>query len=174
MEKILNAVGLKVDKAELLNSESLEGQELTISRQPMVKIGRVPAKKALGFDIKQPVYYADINWESLVAAAKKLKVEYREIPKFPAVERDLALVVNKGVKFEQVQEVTKKAKTGKLIAMQLFDVFESDKLGEGKKSMAVNYTFQDAEKTMTDQDIDGLIQKLVKVYEEELGAEIRK
>lgn len=134
----------------------------------------VPSKKATAFEIKQPVFYADINWDALITAAKKKKVEYKEIPKFPAVERDLALVVNKTVKFEQLQEVTKKAKTGKLIGMQLFDVFESHKLGEGKKSMAVNFTFQDTEKTMTDQDIDGLMKKLVKVYEEDLGAEIRK
>ena len=134
----------------------------------------VTNEKASAFDIKQPVYFADINWDLLVAAAKKKKVEYKEIPKFPAVERDLAIVVNKSVKFEQLQEVTINARPGKLTEMQLFDVFESDKLGEGKKSMAVNFTFQDTEKTMTDQDIDGLMQKLVKVYEAELGAEIRK
>ncbi|CAN5811190.1 phenylalanine--tRNA ligase subunit beta [soil metagenome] len=174
LEKIINALGLQVDKAEAFASDSLQGQELTIGRVPMVIIGMVPSKKTTAFEIKQPVFYADINWDALITAAKKKKIEYKEIPKFPAVERDLALVVNKTVKFEQLQEVTKKAKTGKLIDMQLFDVFESDKLGEGKKSMAVNFTFQDTEKTMTDQDIDGLMKKLVKVYEEDLGAEIRK
>ncbi|MES2645632.1 MAG: phenylalanine--tRNA ligase subunit beta [Bacteroidota bacterium] len=174
IEKILTAIGLQVDKAEALETESLQGQELTVSRQPIIKIGMVPAKKAASFDVKQPVYYADINWTALIAAAKKKKVEFKEISKFPVVERDLALVVNKSVKFEQIQEVTKRAKAGKLTGMQLFDVFESDKLGEDKKSMAVNFTFQDSEKTMTDQDIDGMMQKLVKVYEEELGAEIRK
>lgn len=174
IEKLLRSLGLQVEKAETIDNNDFKGQELVIARQSLIRIGLVANKKASAFDIKQPVYFADINWDLLVAAAKKKKVEYKEIPKFPAVERDLAIVVNKSVKFEQLQEVTINARPGKLTEMQLFDVFESDKLGEGKKSMAVNFTFQDTEKTMTDQDIDGLMQKLVKVYEAELGAEIRK
>lgn len=173
-EKILRSLGLPVDKTETPDSATLQGQEIFINHQPVIRLGQVPAKKLLAFDIKQPVFYADINWQALVAAARKKKIEYREIPKFPAVERDLALVVDKTVQFEQLQAVTRKAKAPKLTGMRLFDVFESDKLGAGKKSMAVNFIFQDAEKTMTDQEIDSMMQKLVKVYEGELGAEIRK
>lgn len=174
IEKLLRALGLQVEKAVNIEEDQLSGRQLTIARHPMIKMGMVSQKKLQAFDIKQPVYFADINWDSLVAAAKKKKVEYKEIPKFPAVERDLAIVVNKSVRFEEIEEVTNRVKTNKLAGMQLFDVFESDKLGEGKKSMAVNFIFQDSEKTMTDTDIEGLMQKLVKMYESELGAEIRK
>jgi phenylalanyl-tRNA synthetase beta chain len=174
IEKLLQAVGLSLEKAEVIDSADFHGHELVIARQPMIKVGLVANKKLGPFDIKQPVYFADIDWEALVTAAKKKNVEYKEIPKFPAVERDLSLIVNKSVKFEQLQDVTKKAKPSKLTGMQLFDVFESDKLGEGKKSMAINFTFQDTEKTMTDHDIEGLMTKLVDAYETDLGAEIRK
>jgi phenylalanyl-tRNA synthetase beta chain len=176
VEKILQSLGLQADKAETIEGEAwgVAGLQWFINHQPAILIGEVPAKKLQAFDIKQPVFYVDLDWQLLINAAKKKKIEYREIAKFPAVERDLALVVDKAINFEQIKEVSKKARAQKLTAMQLFDVFESDKLGAGKKSLAINFTFQDNEKTLTDQEIEGILQKLVKVFETELGAEIRK
>lgn len=126
------------------------------------------------FDIRQAVCYADIDWDKLIAAAKKTTLKFKEIPKFPAVQRDLALVVNKSVSYEQIEKITQLLRISKLTSLNLFDVFESEKLGAGKKSMAVSFIFQDEEKTMTDKDTDAIMAKITAAYEKELQAEIRK
>ena len=96
------------------------------------------------------------------------------MPKFPAVERDLALVLDKQITYGQIEKATANARISVLKSVNLFDIFESDKLGENKRSMAVSFTFQDEEKTMTDKEIDKLMSRLSETYEKELGAEIRK
>jgi phenylalanyl-tRNA synthetase beta chain len=173
VNSVLKALGLGNAKMAEYQHEDLYGLEVTIARQPMIKLGMVSAARLERFDIKQPVLFADLQWDLLVAQAKKQKTEFKEIPKFPAVQRDLALVVDKAVKYEALEDVAKKTKLSKMTGMQLFDVFESDKLGAGKKSMAVNFTFQDTEKTLTDGEIDKMVQQLVNQYETELGAVVR-
>jgi phenylalanyl-tRNA synthetase beta chain len=126
------------------------------------------------FDIKQTVLFADLDWEAISAIALTQKISYKELAKFPAVARDLALVVPKTVTYAQIDAAVQMVKLPKLTAMKLFDVFESDKLGADKKSMAVNFIFQDTEKTMTDGDVENMMNKLMKVFEKELAAEIRK
>lgn len=137
-------------------------------------IGAINKKIALQFDCKQPVFYADIYWDKITAASKKLKNEFREIPRFPSVQRDLSIVVDKSLTYDAVEKATRNARLNKLAAVNLFDVFESDKLGEGKKSMAISFTFLDEEKTLTDKETDAMMNKLIGVYENELKAEIRK
>jgi phenylalanyl-tRNA synthetase beta chain len=90
------------------------------------------------------------------------------------VQRDLALVVNRSVTFDSIENVVGKVKVPKLQEVQLFDIFESDKLGTDKKSMAVSFTFLDEEKTMTDKEIDSMMNKLIQSFESDLNAEIRK
>jgi phenylalanyl-tRNA synthetase beta chain len=102
------------------------------------------------------------------------KVTYHEVPKFPSVHRDLAMVVPKTLKYESIRSLIGRLKLNKLQAVGLFDVFESEKLGTGKKSMAVNFTFLDEEKTLTDKEIDTWMQKIMQSLEKEIGAEIRK
>ncbi len=126
------------------------------------------------FDIKQPVYFIDIFYADLLKHVEKQKIVYSEVAKFPAVQRDLAMVVGKSTQYDAIENVVKKAKLAKLKGIRLFDVFESDKLGKDKKSMAISFTFQDAEKTLTDKEIDGMINLLIGNFENELGAEIRK
>jgi phenylalanyl-tRNA synthetase beta chain len=137
-------------------------------------IGLVDGSKLSAFDIKQPVLFADFDWDKLMRLTKKASFAYREISKYPAVTRDLAIVVDKRLAYEQVEKATAAAKVGKLTSVNLFDVFESDKLGEGKKSMAISFTFMDEEKTLTDKEIDGMVGKIIASYEQELGAEVRK
>jgi phenylalanyl-tRNA synthetase beta chain len=127
-----------------------------------------------GFDIKQAVYFIDFNFSVLLKLVTNLKITYQEVPKFPAVQRDLAMVVASNVTFEKIEAVVNHIKLSKLQGMRLFDVFESEKLGKDKKSMAINFTFLDNEKTLTDKEIDGMVTKLVQGFEKELGAEIRK
>lgn len=125
------------------------------------------------FDIKVPVFYADINWDELLKIKNKA-LEYREISKFPAVTRDLSLVVDKNVSYNQIEGIALSRKIQELRSIQLFDVFESDKLGAGKKSMAVSFVFLDESKTLTDKEIDNFMQKIISSYEESVAAEIRK
>ena len=174
VEKLLQAMGLAAEKAEDLANTDLVGQRLIVAHQPMAQLGELASTKLAKFDIKQPVFFANLEWDALVSAAKKTTIQFQEISKFPGVERDLAIVVDKTLPYSQVEEATKKAKAGKLSTMRLFDVFESEKLGAGKKSLAINFTFQDESKTMTDPDIEAMMQKIIRVYETELGAEIRK
>ncbi len=137
-------------------------------------VQQVSNAKLKAFDIKQPVYFVDINYLTLLQQVTTKKIVYKEVSKFPSVQRDLALIVDSNTTFDMLETVTQKAKINKLTNMRLFDVFESDKLGEGKKSMAVNFTFLDEEKTLVDKEVDAMINKLINSFEIELGAEIRK
>ena len=131
-------------------------------------------KKRQQFDIKQGVVFVDIDVASLVTAAEKQKIVYKEVSKFPAVQRDLALVVDRAVTYAAIELAVGTVKLPKLKGIRLFDVFESDKLGVNKKSMALSFTFVDEEKTMTDTETDSMVSKLIGAFEKELGAEIRK
>ncbi len=126
------------------------------------------------FSIKQPVFFADLNWEKLSALAKKVKIEFLEISKYPEVKRDISMIVNKNISYENVERLTKSLNISKLVNIKLFDIFENEKLGEGKRSLAISFTFSDKEKTLTDKEIDVMINKIIVSYEKELGAEIRK
>jgi phenylalanyl-tRNA synthetase beta chain len=127
-----------------------------------------------GFDIKQPVYFIDFYYAPLINLIEKQKIVYREVAKFPAVQRDIALVVEKAIPFAEIEKVIRKLNLSKLQEIKLFDVFESDKLGEGKKSLAINFTFLDEEKTLVDKETDSMMQKIMQACENELSAVIRK
>ncbi len=139
----------------------------------VAQIGAVSDKLLKQFDIKQPVYFADINMDVVIRLNEKA-IQYKEISKFPAVKRDLALVVDKKVSYSQIQDVALTSSINQLKTIDLFDVYENDKLGNNKKSMAVSFTFLDEHKTMTDQEIDGFMKKLVSGFEKNIQAEIRK
>ena len=134
----------------------------------------VSAQRLGNFDIKQPVYFITFNYAVLLNLVAKQKITYKEVAKFPAVQRDIAMVVDKQVTFGELEKVIKKLNIGKLQEIKLFDVFESDKIGADKKSLAVNFTFIDEEKTLTDKEIDGMMQKIMQACEKDLNAAIRK
>ena len=175
LEKIINVLGLKVetytasDNAGLLNA-----LHAVIKNEKVAEIGLVNHAKLERFDIKQPVFYADLNLDRLLKLNKKINIRYKEVSKYPAVNRDLAIIVNKTLPFEAVEKATTAARINKLTSLSLFDIFESEKIGAGKKSMAISFTFLDEEKTLTDKEIDGMMNKIIGTYEKELGAEIRK
>jgi phenylalanyl-tRNA synthetase beta chain len=148
--------------------------ELYHGKQLLGTVEEVSTKKLRAFDLRQPVYFIDFQLAALLKAAGKHKIVYKEVSKFPAVHRDLAMVVGAATSYEAMETVVHKLKLPRLQDMQLFDVFESDKLGEGKKSVAISFTFMDEEKTLTDKEVDAMIVKLVQGFEKELGAEIRK
>lgn len=137
-------------------------------------VTEVDRKKASAFDIKQTVVFVDLNYQSVVKSVNKQKIVYKEVNKFPVMQRDLAMVLNRTTTYGAIEDVVQKLKLPRLKDMRLFDVFESDKLGVGKKSMAISFTFVDEEKTLTDKEADAMVSKLVQALEKELGAEIRK
>jgi phenylalanyl-tRNA synthetase beta chain len=161
-----------------INFAKNEAQGLSIdifnAKQLLGNLKEVSKKQLANFDIKQTVYFIDIDFAALLKAVEKQKIVYKEVAKFPAVQRDLAFVVDSATTYEMLDNIVKKTKLPALKNVRLFDVFESDKLGANKKSMAVSFTFLDEEKTLTDKEIDGMTNKLIQNFEKELNAEIRK
>ncbi|MGI8636921.1 MAG: phenylalanine--tRNA ligase subunit beta [Segetibacter sp.] len=167
-------ISKKVTFAETL----VHGFSLALSgsanNQKLLTLGEVGTDKLKAFDIKQPVFFIDIDWALLLQFAADETITYKEVAKFPAVQRDLAIVVDRKVTFGAVESAVEKVKVAKLQSLHLFDIFESEKLGDQKKSMAVSFTFLDEEKTLTDKEIDGMMSRLIQSFETELSAEIRK
>ena len=145
-----------------------------INEELIVEIKGVSKNKLEQFSIKQPVFYADIYWEKLITAAKKIKLEFSEISKYPEVHRDISMIVHKSISYENVERLTKDLNISKLVNIKLFDIFESEKLGTDKKSLAISFTFSDKEKTLTDKEIDAMMNKIIVSYEKDLNAAIRK
>ena len=125
------------------------------------------------FDIDTPVYYAELNWTAVMKVIRKQKVEFTEIPKFPSVSRDLALLIDKSVEFQQIEDIARQTEKKFLKKVELFDVYEGDKLPAGKKSYAVNFILQDPEKTMGDKQIEAIMAKLIQNLKKQLNAELR-
>lgn len=174
-EKIIHVLGLQIDGYNISENDNLENcLQASIKKETIAEIGIVSKTKAAQFDIKQPVLYADLNWDRLLALNKKINLQYREVSKYPLVNRDLAIIVNKALPFDAVEKATKAAGISKLQSIGLFDIFESEKIGAGKKSMAISFTFLDEEKTMTDKEIDSMMSRIISTYEKELGAEVRR
>ena len=174
-EKIIELLGLKIEEYSLEQHLQLNpAVSVKINNQSVGLIGVVNYATTEKFDIKQPVLFIDLDWERLMSLGKKNKIVFSGISRFPAVHRDVAIVVDKSLTYDQVEKATKQARINKLQSVHLFDIFESEKLGADKKSMAISFTFLDEEKTMTDKDIDGMMQKIIASYQKELNAEIRK
>ncbi|MEY2916827.1 MAG: hypothetical protein RIS73_541, partial [Bacteroidota bacterium] len=175
VEKVAILAGLPVNEFVVTVNEKLDNAvEVKIKNEAVAVIGEVNKKTADKLDCRQAVFFADINWDKLMQLNKNNTISFKEIPKFPAVQRDLSIVVDKNVAYQQIEKITFAAKLNKLKNVSLFDVFESEKLGANKKSMAVSFTFLDDEKTMTDTEIDAMMGKIIGAYEKELNAEIRK
>ncbi len=138
-----------------------------------VELGVVSHKLQKDFGIQNPVYYADLNWSALMKAIRKNKVEYTEISKYPAVSRDLALLIDKQVEFAQIEQIARQSERKLLKKVELFDVYEGKNLPEGKKSYAVNFILQDEQKTMGDKQIDAIMQKIIQNLKKQLNAELR-
>ncbi len=139
----------------------------------LAEMGIVSNKLTKAFDIDSPVYFADIRWNQILRIIKNQNVTYTEISKFPAVSRDLALLLDSNVPFGEVERIAYQTEKKLLKAVKLFDVYEGKNLPEGKKSYAVNFILQDSEKTMGDKQIDAIMQKLINNLTKELGAELR-
>ena len=139
----------------------------------LIEMGVISKKLQKKFDIDTPVYYAELNWTALMKVVRKQKVEFTEIAKYPAVSRDLALLIDQNIEFAQIEEVARQTEKKLLKKVELFDVYEGKNLPEGKKSYAVNFILQDAEKTMGDKQIEAIMNKLIANLKQKLNAELR-
>ena len=172
---ILNMMGVKSDGLEIFTHKRLSpALQIRINGSVMVQLGEVQNAVLTMFDIRQPVLFADINWNEIVLLAKHNDLKLDEISRFPVVYRDLAMIVPRKTKYEEVEKAVQKLRVNYLQGVKLFDVFESDKLGEDKKSMAINLTFLNKEKTLTDREIDEMMNTIMMALEKDLNAEIRK
>jgi phenylalanyl-tRNA synthetase beta chain len=146
-------------------------------RGPMAlaTFGQLSHRIQKGMDLRNPVFYADIEWETLEQTLKKHKIEFEELNKFPTVRRDLALVVDNSVKFGEIAAIAKKTAKKVLREITLFDVYvNEDQLGAGKKSCAVSFTFEDPTKTFQDKEVDAIMEQLIKAFESQIKAFIRR
>jgi len=177
VENILRRIGLKPGMTVRKKSENdIFSSGLTIENRggkKLVEMGIITKKLQKQFGLDNPVYYAEMNWTALMKVTKKNEVLYTEISKFPAVSRDLALLVDNSVEFAQIEQIARQTEKKLLKKVELFDVYEGDKLPAGKKSYAVNFILQDEEKTMGDKQIDAIMQKLIANIKKQLNAELR-
>ena len=143
------------------------------SGKVLCEMGTVSHKLLKKMDIDQDVFYADINWNNLMRAIKKNETLYHDISKFPSVSRDLALLIDNSVEFEQIELIARQTEKKLLKSVELFDVYEGKNLPEGKKSYAVNFILQDETKTLNDKQIEAIMTKLINNLKQKLGAELR-
>jgi phenylalanyl-tRNA synthetase beta chain len=150
------------------------GLQYELNNKQLVKFGSVANESLKKADVDKEVFYADFNFDMILKAARKNKIVYKEISKYPAVRRDLSMLIDKNITFGQLKQIAQKTERKLLQEVNVFDVYEGDKLPAGKKSYALSFILQDDEKTLTDKAIDSTMQKLIYNLQKEAGAEIRK
>lgn len=177
VERLLKRFGIDI---YALQSESLDSDlyaDAIVYKQgpkEVLRMGVVSPIVRKKFDIKQEVYFAEIDFDQLVKMTKKAKVQFKELSKFPEVKRDLALLVNKSVTFSELRAISFATEKKLLKSVSLFDVYEGDKLPEGKKSYALSFILEDKNQTLTDKQIERTMANLQTQLEQKAGAEVRK
>ena len=177
MENILIRVGLNQNNIEVKNlTNDIFSTALQIDTKAgknLVVFGCVNKGVLNNFDIDTEVFFADINWTTLIKAVRNYKITYCDIPKFPEVRRDLALLIDKNVTFVEIEKIAYETEKKLLKKVNLFDVYEGKNLPAGKKSYAVSFVLQDTEKTLKDAQIDAIMQRLIKNLTDKIGASLR-
>lgn len=167
---------LKIENLQVVETNSKHlayGVDFLKGQKVLVSLGAVSAAAMQKADVDGQVYYADFDWDLVLKAIRKNTIKYKEVSKYPAVRRDLSLLVNEAVTFEQLKDIAVKTERKLLKEVNIFDVYKGDKLPEGKKSYALSFVLQDEEKTLNDKQIDSIIQKLIINFERETGAVVR-
>ncbi len=170
---ILTRLGFqKINEKPLESDVFAEGIAITVGNDIVVELGTIKKPILKYFDIKQEVFFADFNWD-LVLKLLSNKIKYQDIPKYPEVRRDLALLVDTTIAYSTVYSIAVQTEKSLLKSINLFDVYEGGNLPEGKKSYAVSFVIQDTTKTLTDTQIDKIMGKLQSNFEKQLGAQLR-
>ena len=172
--QLLNSVGLENWTEEALDDPRFkEGLRFISNGQVIADYGVVSPQLCTAFDIDQEVLYGDLRWSRLVESARGQEIVFQDIPKYPEVRRDFALLVEDGIPFREILEIARKTERKLLQDVRLFDVYTGDSLPDGKKSYAVSFYLQDPQKTLKDKQIEKTMERLQKAFESELGAELR-
>jgi phenylalanyl-tRNA synthetase beta chain len=173
--RILELVGINdISWTPISHYKLDEVLQVSLQEGPLVTAGMAKRNELNRFDIKQPVFFASFNWSLIEKHVAENTIRLKELSKQLPVYRDLAMVVPRWLQYEKVENTLKNLRLGKLKEIKLFDIFESERLGTGKKSLAINFTFLDEEKTLTDKEIDSMMNSLMRALEKDLNAEIRK
>ena len=171
---VLERLGLSRFKASPIKNDVFsEGVCLSLGKTTLVEFGIVNKKILKHFGITQEVIYADFNWDNVINMAKHNSIKFKDIPKYPEVRRDFALLLDDNVTFEAIDTIAKQTEKQLLKDVDLFDVYQGKNLPKGKKSYAVSFILQDEHNTLTDKQIDKIMNKLQANFEKELGAELR-
>tara|TARA_R110002050_G_scaffold41527_8_gene100603 strand:+ start:828 stop:1970 length:1143 start_codon:yes stop_codon:yes gene_type:complete len=171
---ILERVGISRFQESPITSDLFsEGLELSLSKMKLVSFGLVKKSILKHFDISQEIIFADFNWDTVLDIVKRNKILFKAIPKYPEVRRDFALLLDDNISFKDIYSIANKTEKQLLKNVSLFDVYQGKNLPQGKKSYAVSFTLQDEHKTLTDKQIDKIMNTLQSNFEKELGAELR-
>jgi len=175
-EMVLARLGINI--SSLRSGESSKGyfaESITYASNNrfVAEAGRVSKNYLARFDIGQDVFYSHIEWDNIMKMIRNNVISFNELPKYPTVRRDLAILIDKGVRFGQIREIAYKTEKNLLREVGLFDVYESDSLGTNKKSYAISFLLRDDLRTLTDKNIDKVMNNLIRAFENELGAKIR-
>jgi phenylalanyl-tRNA synthetase beta chain len=175
LTSIFERLGLNalISTKALKKSLLADGIQIYIQKNKIGEIGWTTSKMNKAFGVKQQVFVADLDWDMILSLGNRNKIKYSPLAKSFAARRDFSLLLDKSVTFGQIEEIGHKTDRKLLKAINLFDVYEGDKLPEGKKSYAVSFTFQDEEKTLKDQQIDKMMDKIYAQLNKELNAELR-
>ena len=150
------------------------GLKVMVEDQLAGTIGKLKSNICQQQDVKQEVFFADINWSVVLERSAFQQVRFSELSKYPAVQRDLSMIVEDGLAFEKIEQLSFAENKKLLRSVSLFDVYKGEKIETGKKSYAVSFTFLDEAKTLTDKDIDKVMNRLMDRFEKEIGAQIRR
>jgi phenylalanyl-tRNA synthetase beta chain len=157
------------------NAKNYFAESVTYSynNKLIAETGKISKSYLAKFDIGQDVYYCHMDWDLIMKIIKNNVISYSELPKYPSVRRDLAMLLDKGVTFGQIREIAYRTEKTVLQDIGLFDVYENESLGTNKKSYAVSFILRDNLRTMTDKNIEKTMNNLIRAFENELGARIR-
>ena len=170
-------VGLKkrLQESQAVDSEYFsDGLTYSFNGEKIAETGILDSSITGPLDIQSTVYFADLNWSGLLNAMAGFEITMKEIPKYPEVRRDLSMIIDKGIPFSRIRDITLKSGKELVKSVTLFDVYESEKLEKGKKSYAVGIVLQDESKTLTDKDIEKVMNRLQGNLEKEINAHIRQ
>ena len=173
VENTLARLGIQASTSPMANSDFSEGIVLKANKKELVVLGLVKKSILKKFDIKQDVLHADFNWDHVLSVVAKSEIVFTNIPKYPQVKRDFALLLDNATSFKEVHDLAFQTEKKFLKQVNLFDVYTGEKLPKGKKSYAVSFTLLDEDSTLTDKQIDKIMGKLQQRYESVLSAELR-
>jgi len=172
LSRIFQKIGLQKISMKPYSNDFLEGQVCVCESQEIARYGLVSSHISSFFEIEKPVFYAELNWDIILKIVTN-EILFKAIPLFPEVHRDLSLLLDTSVTYEQIEQLAFETEKHLLKKVSIFDIYQGKGIPDGKKSYAVSFTIQSDTKTLVDKEIDAIMNKLIRVYSQKLNAELR-